>query len=558
MFSVTGAGRAATSQNKDLKIVPDTGPLAGKEVYTNSYALLVGINQYAHLPRYLWLDYAVQDVTGLRDLLIRSYGFPAENVTVLTNANATEAHIRKALAQLADRRKIQPDDRLFIYFSGHGQTVKMPSGGDMGFLIPYDADVDLNDVDNPGPYLNTCIQMDTIWGYLQSSPAKHSLLVADACYSGILAKSRGVHTLSQMAIASYLSRRALQVMTAGRQGETSVEDPKWGHGAFTAKLLEELKARAAEPDQAYTTTDLFSAVGPAVVDLSGGKQTPQFGSHDTEGEFLFVTTKSRPVPPLRQDTTSGLTPDPSPEPPKTRRNTKDDAEMVFVPAGEFTMGSDSGEPEERPAHKVKLDAYWIYKNPVTVAQYKQFCHETGHPMPPKPERWASKKWDWEDDHPIVNVTWKDATEYCNWAKVRLPTEAEWEKAARGSEGFLYPWGNEFDPNKLWRSRENFGGVGEREKTARVESFTNGASPYGALDMAGNVWQWVADLYDEGYYKDAPKQNPTGPASNTGERVIRGGSWSDVDPTTFRSSHRFSFNPEAYDENLGFRCALSAK
>ena len=173
----------------------------------------------------------------------------------------------------------------------------------------------------------------------------------------------------------------------------------------------------------------------------------------------------------------------------TRSNPKDGAVMVYVPAGEFLMGSTDGKvnDNERPQHKVYLTGYWMYKCPVTVAQYRKYCHATGRQMPEQPV-WS------QDDHPIVNVNWHDAADYAHWAGVALPTEAQWEKAARGTDGRVYPWGNDWDSAKC---------VNATGGTKPVGSCSAGASPYGALDMAGNVWQWCADWYAADYYRKAP-------------------------------------------------------
>ncbi len=217
-------------------------------------------------------------------------------------------------------------------------------------------------------------------------------------------------------------------------------------------------------------------------------------------------------------------------------NAVDGAVMVWVPAGEFTMGSDNGSPDEKPAHQVYLDGYWIYKNDVTVAQYRKFCEVTGRNMPEEP------KWGWQDDHPIVNVTWYDAAAYALWAGVALPTEAEWEKAARGTDGREYPWGNEWDAAKCQFNKQ---------ATAPVGSYPAGISPYGCLDMAGNVWQWCADWYGADYYSHSPTQNPTGPETGR-ERVVHGGSWECC--YSIGAPTRDSDNtPARRDKALGFRC-----
>ena len=234
---------------------------------------------------------------------------------------------------------------------------------------------------------------------------------------------------------------------------------------------------------------------------------------------------------------------------KTRINPKDGAETVYVPAGEFLMGSKKGEgqDDEHPQRSVYLDGYWIYKNDVTVAEYQRFCTATGHKMPLAPD------WGWNDDNPITNVSWDDAKAYSDWAGLALPTEAQWEKAARGTDGRIYPWGNDWDKARA-NSRE-----GRNPGTIAVGSYPDGASPYGCLDMAGNVWQWCTDWYDEKAYTNSPQRNPAGPTTGT-RRVVRGGSWcygaNDCRSATRRSSipaARYGFDGGG-DGNFGFRCA----
>jgi len=239
--------------------------------------------------------------------------------------------------------------------------------------------------------------------------------------------------------------------------------------------------------------------------------------------------------------------------------------MVYVPPGEFLMGNAIQDTNPRrtrnwpgdqtqirgafqganPGCKVTLDAFWVYKNDVTVAQYRKYCDATGKEMPPAPG------WGWKDDHPVVNVTWDEAKAYCDWAGVALPTEAQWEKAARGTDGRKYPWGKGWDPRKLQCSKKN---GGDAVSTAPVGSFPAGASPYGCLDMAGNVLQWCEDWYDENYPKSTSPTNPIGPAAGLG-RVLRGGSWEGNIEDFFRCAIRDYGNPGDGDDISGFRCVV---
>ena len=225
-------------------------------------------------------------------------------------------------------------------------------------------------------------------------------------------------------------------------------------------------------------------------------------------------------------------------------NPKDGSEMVYVPAGPFVMGDDH--VTNNPRRTVTLDAFWIYKNDVTVAQYRKFCQATGREMPTAPE------WRWKDDHPIVNVSWDDAHAYCEWAGAALPTEAQWEKAARGTDGRKYPWGDQWDSAKLQCSKKAAWDAGS---TAPVGSCPAGASPYGCLDMAGNVQQWCADRLDVNYQKSASQKNPTGPSFDFDVwRVLRGGSWHFREESSFRCAFRNNFNvvPSVRLGDLGFR------
>ena len=225
---------------------------------------------------------------------------------------------------------------------------------------------------------------------------------------------------------------------------------------------------------------------------------------------------------------------------------KDGAEMILIPAGEFIMGSPEGEgdDDEHPQHTVFLDAFYIDKYEVTNAQYKKFMEATEHKAP---EYWDNEKYN-QPNHPVVSVTWHDAIAYTKWAGKRLPTEAEWEKAARGTDGRKYPWGNEWDSSKA----NSYGTSDGYEYAAPVGSFPDGASPYGVMDMAGNVWEWCADLYDGDYYSRSLQQNPKGPDSGS-RRVLRGGGWDD-NASYLRCARRACGGPTGSGNFVGFRCS----
>jgi formylglycine-generating enzyme required for sulfatase activity len=267
----------------------------------------------------------------------------------------------------------------------------------------------------------------------------------------------------------------------------------------------------------------------------------------------------------------------------------DNAVMVCVPAGEFLMGSvndKAADVDEEPQHRVNLSAYWIDMYEVTNGKFGSFITSTGYqteaeragggdiwidaldttqPSFDSGAYWKNPLGDGsgiDSNHPVTQVSWYDAKAYCEWAGKRLPSEAEWEKAARGTDGRRYPWGswdgtlaNHADSSThfSWSESDNDG----YQYTSPVGAFSGGASPYYALDMTGNVWEWTADWYDANYYKSRPNPdiNPTGPASGT-YRVSRGGSWAYVS-WMVRPAIRYGYDPFYHRSDIGFRCAISA-
>ena len=224
-----------------------------------------------------------------------------------------------------------------------------------------------------------------------------------------------------------------------------------------------------------------------------------------------------------------------------------DRSMVLVPAGEFTMGSLGGDPDEQPVRQVYVGAFFMDKHQVAVSQYGRFLEATHQERPPD---WTAMNKPAYQNRPIANVDWAEADTYCTWAGKRLPTEAEWEKAARGTDGRTYPWGNE--PPTRFHANAGKEVFSNRGTLTPVGTFEAGMSPYGIYDMAGNVWEWVSDWYDQDYYKSGPVQNPPGPRKGD-YKVVRGGSWgSGTDD--LRAANREVHVPSFRGFGTGFRCA----
>jgi formylglycine-generating enzyme required for sulfatase activity len=659
---------------RGIRVVGKRPPGLPGTVYRTGWALLIGINDYPNLPPQYQLDYATADAEALAKLLQTKFGFPRENITLLTNERATRQGILDALAELADPDKVKEDDCVLVFFSGHGQTVELPrlrGGGEMGFLVPYDAKVDLSSRPNAAQYYQYCIGMDELKRAAKLIPAKHILFIVDACYSGlVLESSRGLDPRIPGYLRKVVEAPAQQMITAGGKGEQSAERSDLGHGVFTYKLLEGLERRIADinDDGVITGWELGTYLKQVVPKIA--EQHPLFRT-EGEGEFLFlpqeeeaegtvVVEELASVATLVVETDPegaevyvegrkvGVTPcaveldagvegerrvtvavskegyrtrrarvkliagrrvrwagvrlervDVLPQPPDTSQSSgvtappkeivgKDGAEMVLIPAGEFQMGDpfNEGDSDERPVHTVYLDAFYIDKYEVTNERFKRFVAETGYVTDAEKRGWSwvwtgeevkqVKGADWRHpegpgsdisnrmDHPVVHVSWNDAMAYARWAGKRLPTEAEWEKAARGGlVGKRYVWGDEMPPRQLvgnfadetakrkypgWVIVEGYDdGYAE---TAPVGSFApNG---YGLYDMAGNVWEWCADWYDENYYSRSPRRNPRGPDSGS-YRVLRGGSWNS-NPDILRAATRNYSAPLNTYFLVGFRCA----
>jgi formylglycine-generating enzyme required for sulfatase activity/serine/threonine protein kinase len=314
------------------------------------------------------------------------------------------------------------------------------------------------------------------------------------------------------------------------------------------------------------------------VDISVDLKVPNKNGKLT-GIWVLVDDKGQHFGPLLTlvINVSSVSPTPNLVPGSTWTRPAEGMEMVYVPAGEFLMGSpnDIGYSDEHPQHAIFLDAFWIDRTEVTNAMFQKFANATSYVTDAvKNEKgWvlnlSDSNWymvngaNWQhprgpsssltglEDYPVVQVSLNDAKAYCEWADVRLPTEAEWEKAARGTDARIYPWGNSFPTC----SQANYKGC--TGDTTAVDSHPTGASLYGALDMVGNVRGWVADWYGADYYSQSPQSNPSGPASGD-YRILKGGSWDDTGDLLRPAFRLRLYYPDAWYVSIGFRCARSTK
>jgi formylglycine-generating enzyme required for sulfatase activity len=281
-----------------------------------------------------------------------------------------------------------------------------------------------------------------------------------------------------------------------------------------------------------------------LISWEGEAAAPVFVRLRSDIEDLAGVPPKAPTPAKEQPTAPAL------KQSGARTNRKDGLSYVWIPPGEFHMGATPGDTEildqEEPRHQVRITkGFWLGETPVTVTAYKRFAREKGRAMPPAPD--FNPEWS-KEDHPVVRVSWDEAQAYCEWAGGRLPTEAEREYAARGGkDGLKYPWGNQITPDNANYSGSKWKG------TSPVRSYP--ANAWGLYDMAGNVWEWIADWYGKDYYatlpSDKPAEDPRGPKSGT-VRVLRGGSFVSVS-RVLRAAGRNGLAPGYWSYSIGFRC-----
>jgi sulfatase modifying factor 1 len=578
-----------------LVVVVVAAALAGAALAQSSategkrVALVIGNGSYRHATV---LNNPVNDVRAMARVL-RSVGFE-----VVAAENVELRPMLRAVAEFSAR--MQRGGVGLFYYSGHAIQV-----AGKNYLVPIDAELP-SDVYVP----SDTVDLGHVLLRMDGAENQLNIVVLDACRDNPFARkwpSLGRGASSSRGLAAATAPPGTYVAYATDPDNVASDGQPGGNGVYTGELVRFLTQPGLKIE------DVFKRTADAVLRRTNRSQRPWVTTNFT-GDFYFVPplVASRPPEPPRFEgreearpalgalalsasvpgvevlvgdravwtsregasyLLSNLPPgaytvvgrregyrewrrevrvaanqrtevliDIEPlGPPKVARG-DDGAEMVLVPAGEFWMGGEDGAADEKPRHRVVLDAFHIDTHEVTNALYRKFMDATGRPAP---DYWSDGRFN-EPQQPVVGVSWHDAEAYCRWAAKRLPTEAEWEKTARGTDGRKYPWGEQWGA-----SRANSTETG-RGRAAPIGSFPGGVSPYGAQDMAGNVWEWVADWYDPDYYGRSPERNPKGPDSGSA-RVLRGGSWLN-DPFSLRAAHRGLSTPDDRYDDVGFRCA----
>ena len=300
---------------KSVTVVAKAGPLQGVTAYTDSYALFIGVGKYEN-PRIPLIPSAPNDATQLKNVLARDFGFNPARVEVLTDAQATKRNIDRAIARLCDKKIVKSTDRVLVYFSCHGQGIPLPGGKEIGYLMPYDADVDLNDTENVSGFQTSCLKMDEIADRLEASPANHRALIVDACFSGFStgSKALGATKFEPEVLKKLLGERGLFIMTAGsKREEAAGSRSASGLSLYTQALINTLK-EATINGGTYTAAQLFDESARKTLNLSKGAQNPQSSLKDGVGQMVFFSPEVIAGAPIFSDggavkklpTTAGL------------------------------------------------------------------------------------------------------------------------------------------------------------------------------------------------------------------------------------------------------------
>lgn len=488
-------------------------------------ALVVGIKDYNKAEARL--TNPVNDADDMAKAL-EEVGFE-----VIKKTNLNRIELEKAINEFGD--KLTNYEVGLFYYSGHGIQYKNEN-----YLVPKDANMTMET-----QVAYQCVNLGNVLSIMEGAQTKTNLIILDACRDAPFRKSWASRSSNGGGLTFPNNPAGSLTIFATGAGSTAADNPGERNGLFTSELLKNIKIPNISLNQILINTK------KGVYDRSSGNQFPA-EYNQLLGEFYFIKKAI--------DTGSIIPVTPSQTPTQKPIVEVNRSKYISLQGNTYKMGLNGQSLDERPAHDVKVDNFWIAKYEVTINDWKEFCKVTNKEMPRMPD------WELSPNAPIVGVSWYDAIEYCNWLSIkenlnpcyekigkevkwdksangyRLPTEAEWEFAARGgkqSKAYIFAGSN--DPNTVgWyneNSESNPHKVGEKQP-----------NELGLFDMSGNVWEWCWDWYNETYYRNSPQSNPVGPESGS-TKVLRGGSWLTNDT---RVTIRTGYMPTVTPIDCGFR------
>ena len=502
------------------------------------WALVVGNDDYRSVRK---LRNGVNDARGMAAVL-RGASF-----TVAEIENATREAMDAGVTEFVSR--LRPGDVALFYYSGHGLEIAGEN-----YLVP----VDLSAA-NEVQARNRSIKANEILEQMEASGAALNIVVLDACRDNPFKGARAIGGSGGLAVMNAGTGTLLAYATA--PGKTADDNQLESNGLYTRYLMQALRLPGLPLEQ------VFKRAGGLVEDASKGAQVPWYSS-SVRGEFYFLEGAPGSIP-------RPALPPPGPSGPKVQVNPRDGVKYVWIAPGTFQMGCSPGDTEcwdgEKPVHTVTISkGFWMGQTAVTVGAYQRYVRAAHRTMARGQDDFGRKvnAAAGNDSLPVVLVNWEEAAGYCGWAGMRLPTEAEWEYAARAGgaaarDGDLdeIAWYGDnsgrgrLDSAALWKADP-------RDYYHRLASNGNGPKPvgqkppnaWGLYDTLGNVSQWVADWYGEKYYQTSERQDPSGPPGGE-SRVLRGGGWGSL-PDRLRLSFRGWSLPALQPNDAGIRCAAN--
>ncbi len=501
------------------------------------------------------MDGVELEMKGIVKALYREPG--GEYTVNIGNFTVSKVFARTAEAAMEIGKGLDPDDARYVVFEKELQPAAGPAGPAPAehnadwHLDQGDKASDAGDAISALAHYEKALELEpgNLVAREKCSEARKAIATAEraAKFNDYLKKADANYEKSDIKFAFLYLVEALRLYPEGREdvrGRLLVMEREYPQGL--AAILEE-KADELQDIRSQIDSLLAKPAAPGTKARVGEPAEPQVEAPADDGKPAAPAQPEASSEPFLQKVSGKAE--------NMGRNEKGfwealfhgNISMVYIPEGEATIGSPAreGDADEHPAYKLFLEGYWFGKTEVTFEQYDRFCSETRRP------RVADEGWG-RGTRPVIYVSWHDAAAYCAWLeeqtglRFRLPSEAEWEKAAR----HRYPWGSQPPDSSL----ANFNK--DHMMTRPVGSYPKGASPYGILDMAGNVWEWVQDWYDPGFYQNSPHAAPQGPVTGS-ERSVRGGSWANG-ADLVRSANRSSEKPESTLNILGFRLALDGK